>query len=174
MAALISPGAPAPDFTLPGLDGRRYHLAERGGRIIILNFWSAECPWSERADTEILASLLKWGAQVLYWPIAANRAEPLEQQRQVAESRGLPQLLLDSDQQVADLYQAQTTPHFFVVDGNGILAYQGALDDVTFRRREPTRAYLHDAVTALLAGRRPDPASTDPYGCTIVRFEGQD
>ena len=70
----------------------------------------------------------------------------------------------------SDLYAAVTTPHPYVLDQDGILRYQGALDDVTFRQRTPTRFYLRQAVEAVLAGHAPEPAQTSPYGCTIVRF----
>lgn len=170
MAALIPIGAPAPDFDLPDLDGRMHRLPAAGSQIVLLNFWSAECPWSERADQDILAALPGWGPGVTYWPIAANRTERLEDQRRAAAQRGLPLLLRDIDQQIADRYGAQTTPHLFLIDPQGRLAYQGALDDVTFRRRSPSQAYLRQAVAALLAGQRPDPSQTDPYGCTITRF----
>jgi len=55
------------------------------------------------------------------------------------------------------------------VDVAGILRYQGALDDVTFRQREPNRFYVKEVVDALLAGRLPEVASAPAYGCTIVR-----
>jgi hypothetical protein len=89
---------------------------------------------------------------------------------QVARERRLPTVLLDRAQSVADQYFAQTTPHFFVIDQHGILRYQGAFDDLTFRQREPTRHYLVEAVAALLAGRLPDLQTTPAYGCTIVRY----
>ncbi len=79
--------------------------------------------------------------------------------------------LLDPDHRVADLYSARTTPHLFVIDPDGNLRYQGALDDVTFRKREPSRHYLREAVTAVLAGRQPDPDLTPAYGCIIVRYK---
>jgi len=88
----------------------------------------------------------------------------------VAAERDLPLVLHDARHQVADLYGAKTTPHFFVVDPQGILRYQGALDDTTFRKRTPSRFYLRQAVEAMLEGRSPDPGQTTPYGCTIVRF----
>jgi hypothetical protein len=69
-----------------------------------------------------------------------------------------------------DAYEAQTTPHLFVVDASGILRYRGAFDDVTFRQRTPTKFYLRDAVSAVLENRLPDPAETAPFGCAIVRF----
>ncbi len=161
---------PAPDFRLPDLDGTIHHLGNNRGQITILNFWSAECPWTERADLELRAYLLDWGEKVTLWSIASNANEPPDRLRQVAAERGLPVLLHDSTQQVADLYQAQTTPHLFVLDEGGILHYQGAFNDLTFRKRIPNHFYLRQAVDALLAGKDPDPEQTPPYGCTIVRY----
>lgn len=83
--------------------------------------------------------------------------------------RRLPIVLIDAQHIVADLYGAQTTPHVFVVDRHGILRYRGAVDDVTFRRRNPSRFYLEEAVEALLDGRRPALTDVPAYGCTIVR-----
>ncbi len=135
----------------------------------MINFWSAECPQSARADRELQAYMQDWGERVVWLSIAANANEPPDLLRQVAAERGLPILLLDADQRVADLFGAETTPHLFVIDGEGILRYRGALDDVTFRQRTPTRLYLRLAVEALLAGERPDPDQTPVSGCTIVR-----
>jgi hypothetical protein len=56
----------APDFTLSGLDETTYRLSQQRGRIVVINFWSAECRWSERAD-EILAEAMKdWGDRVVF------------------------------------------------------------------------------------------------------------
>jgi hypothetical protein len=167
---MISTNQPAPDFRLPDLDGVVHHLQSERGQITIINFWSAECPWAERADRELLAYLQGWGKAITLWPIASNANEPLDLLRRVAAARGLPPVLHDADHLVADLYAAQTTPHLFVLDARGIVRYQGALNDVTFRRRTPTRFYLRQAVEALLAGQDPDPGQTQPYGCTIVRY----
>jgi len=161
---------PAPDFQLPDLHGVIHHLQSNRGRNTVINFWSAECPWAERADRDLLVYLQDWGEAVSLWSIASNANEPPEQLKQVANERGLPLLLYDVDHQVADLYNAQTTPHLFVVDAEGLLRYQGAFNDVSFRKRTPTRFYLRQAVEALLAGRDPDPDQTSPYGCTIVRY----
>ncbi len=160
----------APLFSLPDLKGITHSLADCRGKITILNFWSAECAWSARRDAELILLLDKWGQRVTVLPIASNANESLELISQAAQDRGLPMVLLDRDQSVADLYAAQTTPHFFVIDPSGILRYQGAFDDITFRQRTATCHFLVDAVAALLAERLPDPPSTLPYGCTIVRY----
>lgn len=160
----------APHFSLPDLGGSTHSLADYRGKITILNFWSAECPWSARRDAELIPLLDKWGQRVTLLPIASNANESYELISQAVQDRGLPIVLLDRDQSVADLYNAQTTPHFFVIDPSGILRYQGAFDDITFRQRIATRHFLVDAVEALLAKRLPDPPSTLSYGCTIVRY----
>jgi len=172
MDSLIASHQPAPDFTLLDLQGRPHRLSAQRGVITILNFWSAECPWSERADHLLAEWLGAWGERTARWTIASNANEPVEMLAQAAAERGLGILLHDARQEVADLYRAQTTPHVFVIDEQGILRYQGAVDDVTFRQRTPTRYYLHDAVEALLAGRLPDPAEAPAYGCTVVRYAG--
>ncbi len=159
----------APDFRLPDLDGTSHSLGDYASRIVMLNFWSAECPWSQRSDENILEYLEAWGEAVQYLPIASNANEQLDLIRSQTSSRRLPLVLHDGDQRVADLYGATTTPHLFVVDRNGILRYQGAFDDVKFRQPEPTINYLQLAVEALLSGDSPDPADTPAYGCTIVR-----
>ncbi len=169
MDPVISVGRPAPPFRLPDLDGGWHTLEGCRGRTAVVNFWSAECPWSERADQELLSRLRAWGEAVALLPVASNANEPPRLLREVSRARGLPPVLHDSDQSVADLYGATITPQLFVVDRLGVLRYQGAFDDRTFRRREPTRAYLFEAVEAVLAGRAPEPAQTDPYGCVLVR-----
>ncbi len=164
-------GSPAPAFSLPDLDGRSHSLEHYRGRVVVLNFWSAECPWSERVDGELLAYLQEWGGRVALLPVAANANEAPDLLRRIAAQRGLPRLLHDAERQAARLYGAATTPHLFVMDAEGILRYRGAFDDVTFRRRTPTRLYLREAVEAVLQGRPPQPAETEPYGCTIVWYE---
>lgn len=169
MDPIIRCGLPAPDFTLPDLDGQQYHLAQARGSLLIINFWSAECPWSERFDGELHIDMTRWGEGVKLWNIAANANEAPEILRQVAAQRNLQVILPDIGAKVADLYGAQTTPHVFLVDKDGILRYQGAVDDRTFRQRVATRFYLREAVDALRSGSQPDPEITPAYGCVIVR-----
>lgn len=162
---------PAPDFELHDLDGELHRPEKARGKVLVLNFWSAECPWSERADTQLRDLREEWGTEVELWAIASNVNEDMQSIRSTAAERGLPVVLRDRDHIVADRYGAQTTPHFFVVDREGILRYMGAPDDTTFRKREPERHFLAGAVRAVMAGERPDPQETPGYGCTIVRHQ---
>jgi len=160
---------PASDFELPDLNGRTIRLRNLRGKIVILNFWSCECPHSERTDHAMMAMFVQWRDDVALLPIAANQIETTEALAQAATARHLPTVLLDSNHRVADLYEAQTTPHVYVIDREGILRYCGAVDDVAFRQKRPTRFYLDEAVEALLAGHLPSLAETRAFGCSIVR-----
>jgi len=166
---LLQVNQKAPDFTLLDLEGNSHSLRENRGIIVILNFWSAECPWSQRSDQKILEYLPDWGTAVKYLPVASNANENRELVISQVNTRKLPLMLHDPNHQVADLYGAITTPHLYVIDADGILRYQGAFNDVTFRQPTPTLNYLHLAVEALRAGSSPDPAETSAYGCAIVR-----
>jgi peroxiredoxin len=164
-------GQPAPDFNLLDLQGEVHSLSDYRGRLVVMYFWSAECPSVARADTQMAGWLPTMGNPVVVLPIASNANEEPEMLARVAFERSLSFVLRDAGQRIADTYRAATTPHFFVITPKGRLGYQGALDNVTFRQRTPTRFYLREAVSALLAGQTPDPAETQPYGCTIVRFK---
>jgi peroxiredoxin len=161
----------APGFTLPDLEGKLISLEDYRGQIVVLNFWSAECPWAERADKEISAMLEDWGGKVTILSIASNANEPIKMLNKAAEERGISLVLHDSDQQIARMYDAQFTPQIFVLDAKGIVRYQGAFDDVTFRQPNPTRNFLREAVDALLDRKQPDIDQVPAYGCTVVYYK---
>jgi len=160
---------PAPDFELPDLQGNLHELSDYRGKIVIVNFWSAECPHSERTDRSTMACLVQWGGDVELLSVASNRSESAQVVEEVAKVRRLPKVLMDAGHVVADLYEAVATPHVFVVDKDGILRYRGAVDDVKFRQPQATRFFLEEAVEALLEGHLPALTETPAYGCAIVR-----
>jgi peroxiredoxin len=160
---------PIPDFELPDLNGSLHRLSDYRGKIVIVNFWSCECPHSERADKAIMAMLVKWQDDVAMWSIASNKNENITDVKKASEARRLPTVLIDADCQVADQFEAQTTPHVFVIDRDGILRYRGAVDDVTFRKRTPSRFFLDEVVESLLAVHLPPLTESPAYGCAIVR-----
>jgi len=144
-------------------------LSDYRGKIVIVNFWSCECPHSERTDRSMLDCLAEWGGNVELLSIASNRNESIQSVEEAAKARGLPEVLLDADHLVADLYEAITTPQAFVVDRDGILRYRGAVDDAGFRHQKATRFFLKEAVESLLEGNSPMLTETLAYGCAIVR-----
>lgn len=160
-----------PDFSLPKLGGGRLSLAELRGHIIVLNFWSAECSWSRRADVVLVYRQVLWerkGVRIV--GVACNVNESETEIRAEAEIRHVHYpILLDLDQKVANLFRVETTPQFYITDKQGVLRYMGALDDASASHRRPRRLYVDEAVTALLNDKLPNPAITSPYGCAIVR-----
>ena len=168
MPKLIT-GDPAPLFELPDLHGRLVSLTGLRGKIVLLNFWSRECPWAERADEMLAVWQVAWGERVTWVSLASNANESAAEIAIAAAERRLPLVLLDAGQLVADAFGAVTTPHIFILDAQGRLRYQGGLDDMTFRKRTATRQFVLEAVEALLNGEQPSVAEADPYGCTIVR-----
>lgn len=160
---------PAPDFGLLDLQGDLQNLSDYLGKIVIINFWSTECPHSERVDGYLHALLENWEGKVVMLPVASNQNESIQTVAEAARARHVPQILIDSNHAVADLYGALTTPHVFVIDREGVLRYRGAVDDITFRHREATQFFLRDAAEALLNRQFPPRSETPAYGCTIVR-----
>jgi peroxiredoxin len=163
---------PAPAFALTGIDGKTYRLSGYAGSIAVLDFWSARCPWSQHYDGWLAEQAPRWAGQGIHLlAVAANVDEdPALIAAAAAERRLTFPILLDAGCRAVDAYGAETTPHIFVIDRAGRLAYRGAIDDRSFRQRTATRNYLRDALVALLAGRQPEPAETPPYGCALVRF----
>jgi len=160
---------PAPDFELLDLQGGCHRLSDFRGKVVVVNFWSAECPHSERTDRYVLTLLEKWNEEVVMLSVASNRNESAQMVAEAAARRRIPRVLIDSEHVVADLYEAVTTPHVFLVDHEGMLRYCGAVDNITFRRREATQFFLQDAVEALRQGQMPQLSETPAYGCAIVR-----
>jgi peroxiredoxin len=171
----LSPGIPAPDFTLTDiLTGNLVQLSGLGGRGTILDFWSVECPWSRHYDDYFLERQPQWaGEGIELIMIDSNTNESMDEIHDMADAYNMAgPILHDPGAKVADLYGAVTTPHIFVVDSSGLLVYQGAIDDRSFRNPNPAHNYLDDAISALLAGQPLSPSETLAYGCAIVRYAG--
>ena len=78
--------------------------------------------------------------------------------------------ILDPTGEIGKLYDAKTTPHMFVVDKDGVLAYAGAIDsNDSFKPEtiEGSTNYVTKALDALAKGEKVDPANTKPYGCSV-------
>lgn len=161
----------APDFNLTDLDGNTHQLSHARGAILVVIFWSADCPHSSAADRTLQPLRDRWGEQVQVWSIASNANETLPELRAAAQERSVPTVLHDADQQVARDYGAVSTPQVFVIDEGGRLRFSGAFDDVSLRQRQPTTNHLERAVESLLAGEAPDPPHIPPFGCAVVWAE---
>ncbi len=161
----------APNFNLKDLEGREHHLADYRGAIVIINFWSAECPHAARVDLGLIPLIQQWNGKVHLLQIASNGNEPLEMLQKVAKERGANPILYDFDHKIADLFEATNTPHIYILDAEGILCYEGAYDDIAFRQRVATRNYVQEIVESLRNGAQAQTTRVPPFGCTIVRVD---
>ncbi len=158
---------------LRDIAGTVHSLFGPSGRVQVILFWSAECPVVRLVEPRLALLQRSWPKQVSLLYVASNPAESLELLAAEAGARAITPVLRDERARLAVMLEVTTTPEAVVVDSEGRMRYRGAVDDSTMRQREPTRNYLAQAVQAVLAGRDPDPAQTQGYGCAIVvPFEG--
>lgn len=178
--AAAAVGAPAPEFTLTDLDGRPQALSAYRGRIVVLEWVNPECPFVRKHyESGNLPRLQKAAtADGVVW-LSVNSARDGAQgdyDRAAvaawAQATGAAPTayLRDRDGAVGRLYGARTTPHLFVIDAAGTLAYAGAIDSIRSADAadiaEATN-YVTAALDALKSGRPVAKPSTQPYGCPV-------
>lgn len=167
-------GQPAPDFKLKDLDGREHTLSALKGKVVVLEWTNHECPFVKRThgpDTTVNRVAAKFKGKPVVW-LAVNSSHFAEAKadalREWVKDSQLPYpILLDASGEVGQQYGAKTTPHLFVIDQQGTLAYAGALDNDPFGKEERKVNYVEQAVTALLNGSTVAAATTKPYGCSV-------
>ena len=173
-------GAPAPSFTLTDTKGAAHALADFAGKPVVLEWTNPECPFVKKhyGAKNMQALQAKYVAQGAVWLSVCSSAPgkqghyPADEWNRILAEQGsaATALLLDPDGQVGLAYGAKTTPHLFVIDAAGTLVYDGAIDDKpsTDSADIPgARAYVAEALDAVLAGAPVPVAQTKPYGCSV-------
>lgn len=166
-------GKPAPDFTLKDAEGREHKLSDQKGNVVVLEWTNHECPVVNRYHTSktIKETMAKFeGKPVTWWAIDSSHFcnDKVEGIREWSKSEGVTYpILLDAPGKVGHLYGAKTTPHMFVIDKNGVLAYMGSVDDDKHGDKEDARNYVAEAVTSLLEGSTVAVGETKPFGCSV-------
>jgi len=180
---ILAIGSPAPDFCLPGVDGKTHCLKDYAtSKILIIAFICNHCPTSQLYETRIkqLAADYrdKGVALVAIQPNNPNAVrldemgytdvgDSFEEMKIRAEYRhfDFPYLYDGDDQKIAIAYGPVATPHLFIFDSERKLRYEGRVDNNT---REPlvTRHDARDALDALFAGKAIAVAKTPSVGCS--------
>ena len=167
-------GEPAPDFALKNLAGETHRLSDLKGKVVVLEWMNHECPVTNRChgnDGEVEGVLAKFKGKPMVWlgidssHFAEAKAERIR--KWAEENKIAYPILLDAPGTVGRTYDAKTTPHMFVIDQGGVLAYSGALDDDPHGREETKRNYVEEAVKTLLNGSVVSKATTRSYGCSV-------
>ncbi|HEV8152055.1 MAG TPA: thioredoxin family protein [Solirubrobacteraceae bacterium] len=165
-------GDPAPAFELPDTDGAVHRLD--GGPATVVVFTCNHCPYALAWHDRLLDVARDYEARgVRLLAINPNDAVRYPRdsfeamQERVRRDGGWPAPYLhDATQEVAAAYGARTTPDVFVVDADGRVAYRGA-PDADYDDPGQGAAWLREALDAVLEGRRPARARTEPVGCSI-------
>jgi peroxiredoxin len=187
VAAAAAPqiGQAAPDFTVQDSKGDSVRLSQFRGKTVVLEWTNADCPYTRKhyssgnmQSVQALAQQrgIVWLSVISSAPgkqgyVTGPAADALTVSRHAAPT----DVLLDPTGAVARLYDAKTTPHMFVIDKDGALAYMGGIDSIAsadpgdIAHAEP---YLKEAMLAVAQGDKPPHAVTKPYGCSIKYAAG--
>jgi peroxiredoxin len=174
-------GSLAPDFELNGIDGKPHKLSDFRGKIVVLEWTNPGCPVVQRHYRDGLMSALQKECtdKGVIW-LTVNSTNPNHQSYQTPEAlkyiysdwkAAFTALLMDPEGKAGRALGAKTTPHMFVVDKEGKLAYNGAVDDDTRGANATRTNYIRLAVDSLLKGESVATATTQPYGCSVKYAE---
>ena len=173
--AKLGIGDEAIPFSLPGVDGEAYSLSGYQDSVAVaVIFTCNHCPYARAWEDRIVSIQNDYqgqGLQVL--AINANDADKYpddgfsQMKKRAGEKNFSFPYLQDESQEVATAYGAGRTPEVFLFDGDGKLAYHGAVDDNYDDPSAVQKNYLRDAIEAVLSGEEPSTSETRPVGCTI-------
>ena len=164
-------GATAPAFTLDNSDGKPVSLADYKGKTVVLEWINKDCPFVQRhhaAKTmENLADKYK-SKDVVWLAINSSSSATNEIDKKTVETFSLSYPVLnDSAGSVGRAYGAKTTPHMFIIDKEGKLAYKGGIDNDPQGTKANRTNYVAQALDELLAGKPVSTPETKPYGCSV-------
>jgi peroxiredoxin len=170
-------GALAPAFSAPAADGRRHALDDYTGRIVVLEWTSPVCPYTAvKYDSGAMQALQRYAAaHRIIWlsidtaaPDRQGYLTPAAARARIAKTQSrVSAFLFDKDTHIARVYGAKTTPSFFIIDREGKLAYQGAMDTEATPEHADTQNYVRDALAALLSGAPIATPESPQRGCAV-------
>lgn len=174
-------GSPAPDFKLTCLDGNTHSLSDYRGKIVVLEWTNPGCPVVQRHYKDGLMPALQKECldEGVVW-LLINSTNPGHANFKPAEDlkriygewkAAFTAFLMDPDGKAGKALGAKTTPHMFIIDKEGKLAYNGAVDDDPQGTQPDRMDYVKPAVEALLKGEPVATTTTKPYGCSVKYAE---
>jgi len=176
----IVPGSQAPEFKGTDSNGVTHTLSQYRGKYVVLEWANKGCPYDQKHYLSgNMESLQKqWTGKGIVWlsvissaPGEQGSVTAAEENQYLKTMKASPTAaILDTNGTIGHLYEAKTTPHIFVIDPNGKLIYQGAIDDKPTPDQadlKTARNYLNDALNSALAGKPVATPSTRPYGCSV-------
>ncbi|MGF1586747.1 MAG: redoxin domain-containing protein [Bacteroidales bacterium] len=178
-------GAQAPDFDLPGIDGKNYTLGDFDDyKILSVVFWANHCPTAQAYEDRLIAMTEEYSSRGAGFvaispnsPLAVNLGElgysdlgdDLDDMKIRAEDKGynFPYLYDGDNHEASVLYGPVATPHIFIFDEERKLRYRGRIDNTENPYAEPGTTDAIDAIEALLEGREVALKETPSFGCSV-------
>ncbi|MBQ72847.1 MAG: thioredoxin family protein [Planctomycetaceae bacterium] len=172
-------GEKAPAFKLKDLNGKEHSLSDFKGKTVVLEWFCPTCPFSGGKSgrsihstgqvKKLMANMKKADENAVYLLIDSSTAKMrmtpeqlIKKDKEVVKQLGITApILIDTDTKVAAAYGARTTPHCYVIDGEGVLRYMGAFSD------QAETNYVLKAVTAIKNGSTVSPTEQRPWGCGV-------
>ncbi|HLW52049.1 MAG TPA: redoxin domain-containing protein [Candidatus Angelobacter sp.] len=179
-AAAVQIGEPAPNFGIVDSQGKTQHLNDYHGKYVVLEWHSQPC-WAvkkhyasgnmQRLQKEWTGKGVVWLTVISSGPGNPGFMTPSQENAWVKQAGAYPTaVLMDEGGVMGHLYEATTTPQMFVIDPQGTLIYDGAIDD----RPKPeqtdvwnARNLVSEALEEAMAGRPVSIPATKPYGCSV-------
>ncbi len=181
-AAVAGPdvGAAAPGFTATTATGETINLADFAGKNVVLEWTNDRCPFvvkhydtgnMQASQQAVVADGDVWISIISSAPGKQGYVDP-ETALELSESRGATptHVVLDPTGAIGRAYAAKTTPHMFVIDAEGTVRYDGAMDDKPSTNHatvEGAENYVLAAYTSVANGEAVATSRTKPYGCSV-------
>lgn len=174
-------GKPAPEIEATDIHGNPFKLSDHKGKIVVLEWTNHQCPFViKHYDSGNMQKLQKEARAMegVEWISIVSSGEgrqgfvTAEEAKKVLTTAGAEPTtkLLDASGAIGKAYHAKTTPHMYVIDAEGNLAYAGAIDSDSSPRASAVAGatnYVMAAVKDLKAGNAVATPQTQPYGCSV-------
>lgn len=173
-------GQPAPDFTATDSNGKVHKLSEYAGKFVVLEWHNRGCPYTAKHyDSGNMQRLQhEWTARGIIWLTVISSAPGKQGYMTAADENAFLKqanatptaVLLDPTGALGHLYDAKTTPQMFIINPQGLLIYNGAIDDratTDVADINGAKNYVSLALGEALGGKSVSNATTRPYGCSV-------
>jgi len=173
-------GEPGPDFAATDTNGRVHKLSEYRGQFVVLEWTNRGCPYTQKHYNSGNMQRLQreWTGKGVIWltiissaPGTQGYVTAPEENAYLKEVNAAPTaVLLDPTGAVGQLYDAKTTPHMFIINSEGTLIYNGAIDDrptTELADVNGAKNYVSVSLQQATSGKPVTDATTRPYGCSV-------
>jgi len=173
-------GDTAPDFTATASNGKTIRLSDYRGKYVVLEWHNNGCPYvgkhyksgnMQRLQKEWTSRGVTWFTVLSSAPGKQGYVTASEENDYLAKMQAAPTAaLLDPSGEIGHLYDAKTSPHMIVINPQGVIIYDGAIDDkptTDLSDISGATNYVSLALEQAMAGKQVETPATRPYGCSV-------